>query len=113
MLQDLKENEELRIRSEEKTAKALMENTAMMQKLTREVIRFEETIKTNERDERRREERRQEVDRMRQVERKREKEEERKWEEKRWEMDRIARGELRREEVKLRRIPFSMTKDQL
>ena len=98
VLQDLRESERQKIRSDEKVAMALMENTAMIQKLTSVVQRLEETIKTSEREERKREDRRQELERARQTERKREKEEDRKWEQKRWEIDRIARGERRRAE---------------
>ena len=102
VLQDLRESERQKIRSDEKVAMDLMENTAMIQKLTGAVQRLKETIKTSEREERKSEDRRQELERARQTERKCEKEEDRKWEQKKWEIDRIARGERRRAEERQR-----------
>ncbi|MEW8547286.1 MAG: hypothetical protein AB2693_27580 [Candidatus Thiodiazotropha sp.] len=102
VLQDLRENERQRVRSEGKMTKILTDHMAATQKLTGAVLMLEEAIRNKEKGERKREERRQEEEKARLDERKRQREEEKKWEEKRWEMERIARGERRRAEEKLK-----------
>ena len=75
VLQDLRESERQKIKSNKRVAMALMENTATIQELTGAVQRLEETIKASKREERRTEDRRQEIEWARQMERKLEKEE--------------------------------------